>query len=179
MDPQKGIDIVLKGLRYCEDIPWQAIFLGTGDPVVEEMARELETQYPDRVRSVIAFDSELAHQLYAGADIFMMPSRYEPCGLSQMISMRYGCIPIARATGGLVNTIKHVSHEVDQGTGFLFERPYPSVFANTLKRAIRLYQQPTTWRKIQINGMKTDFSWEKSAKKYIDVYFELLASKMK
>ena len=178
MDPQKGIDIVLKGLKYCENLPWQAILLGTGDPNVEEMARSLEAQFPHRVRSVIAFDSDLAHQLYAGADIFMMPSRYEPCGLSQMIAMRYGCVPIARATGGLVDTILHISRKVDGGTGFLFDRPYPSVFAKVLTRAIRLYQETETWRKIQINGMLKDFSWEKSARKYIDVYSELLASKL-
>ncbi|MFW5714174.1 MAG: glycogen synthase [Brevefilum sp.] len=179
MDPQKGIDIVLKGLNYCEDLPWQAIILGTGDPIVEEMARSLESQYPNRARSVIAFDSDLAHQLYAGADIFSMPSRYEPCGLSQMIAMRYGCVPIARATGGLVDTIRHVSQKVDHGTGFLFDQPYPSIFANTLKRALRLYQKPETWRKIQLNGMQTDFSWENSARKYINVYLELLAGKMR
>jgi starch synthase len=179
MDPQKGIDIVLKGLSYCDDMPWQAIILGTGDPIVEEMARTLAEQFPDRVRSIIAFDSNLAHQLYAGADIFMMPSRYEPCGLSQMIAMRYGCVPIARATGGLVDTIKHISHKVDHGTGFLFDKPYPSVFANTLKRALRLYQKPGLWRQIQINGMQTDFSWEKSAQKYIEAYSELLVRKMK
>ena len=176
MDPQKGIDIVLKGLSYCEDLPWQAIILGTGDPIVEEMARSLEAQYPDRVRSIIAFDSDLAHQLYAGADMFLMPSRYEPCGLSQMIAMRYGCVPIARATGGLVDTIQHISHKVDHGTGFLFDRPFPSTFAMTLKRAIRLYQKPKIWRKIQLNGMQTNFSWENSAQKYIHVYLELLAS---
>ncbi len=175
MDPQKGIDIALNGLRHCAETPWQAIILGTGIPYVEEMARELEMEYPDRVRSVINFDSELAHQLYAGADIFMMPSRYEPCGLSQMIAMRYGCVPIARATGGLVDTIHHISRGIDGGTGFLFERPYPSVFAATLKRAIKYYQRPETWRRIQSNGMKTNFSWEQSARKYIAVYEDLMS----
>lgn len=174
MDPQKGIDIALKGIAYCEDLPWQAIILGTGDPTVEEMARELEAKYPKRVRSVIDYDNKLAHQLYAGADIFMMPSRYEPCGLSQMIAMRYGCVPIARATGGLVNTIHHVSRKVNGGTGFLFKPPFPSVFATTLNRAILLHQKPKIWQQIQLNGMKMDFSWENSARKYIEVYKELI-----
>jgi len=177
MDPQKGIDIALKGLKYLEDIPWQAIILGTGDPTIEKMARDLESAYPDRVRSVIAFDNKLAHQLYAGADIFMMPSRYEPCGLSQMIAMRYGCIPIARATGGLVNTIKHFSRRVNDGTGFLFTKPYPSIFAKTLKRAIGYFQQPKLWKQIQHNGMIIDFSWEKSARKYIEVYQDLISDR--
>ena len=176
MDPQKGIDIALRGLDYCADLPWQAIILGTGDPVVEDMARELELKYPQRVRSIIDFDSELAPQLYAGADIFMMPSRYEPCGLSQMIAMRYGCVPIARATGGLANTISHVSHSVNGGTGFLFKKPYPSVFAKVMKRAIRLFPKKEIWRQIQLNGMHIDFSWENSANKYIEVYKEMISS---
>jgi len=177
MDAQKGIDIALKGLKYLKDSPWQAIILGTGNPTIEQMAVDLENEFPKRVRSIIDFDGKLAHRLYAGADIFMMPSRYEPCGLSQMISMRYGCVPVARATGGLVDTITPVSHKVDGGTGFLFDKPYPSVFATTMKRAIRLYQKPTLWKKIQHNGMKIDFSWENSAQKYIDTYYSLVNNK--
>ena len=175
MDPQKGIDIALKGLRYCDDQPWQAVILGTGDPRVEAMARELTEEYPDRVRSVIGFDNQLAHRLYASADLFMMPSRYEPCGLSQMIAMRYGCVPIARATGGLVDTIEHISHSVNGGTGFLFEKPYPSSFARTLNRALRMFRDPEAWRRIQRNGMQKDYSWEKSALEYIAVYKDLMA----
>ena len=174
MDPQKGIDIALKGLTYCEDLPWQAIILGTGTPFVEDMARELQDKYPERVRSVIDFDNQLAHQLYAGADMFLMPSRYEPCGLSQMISMRYGCVPIARRTGGLADTIQPVSHRVNGGTGFLFLQPYPSVFGNTVKRALGYFQKPQLWHQIQVNGMQTDFSWENSARKYIEIYQNLL-----
>lgn len=174
MDPQKGIDIALKGLRQCAEQPWQAIILGTGIPAVEAMALELQKEFPDRVRCVIGFDSRLAHQLYAGADIFMMPSRYEPCGLSQMIAMRYGCVPVARATGGLVDTIQHVSRKVNGGTGFLFNKPYPSAFAQTLSRACRRFGETKKWHQIQINGMQTDFSWNRSAQKYINVYQALV-----
>jgi starch synthase len=175
MEPQKGIDIALKGLNYCLDEPWQAIILGTGNPVVEDMARDLEKDHPNRVRSVIDFDSKLAHQLYAGGDIFMMPSRYEPCGLSQMIAMRYGCIPVARATGGLVNTVVHVSHTIQGATGFLFQDPYPSVFARTLKRALKYYHQPEAWQQLQENGMAIDFSWDASARKYIAAFKSLIS----
>ena len=174
MDPQKGIDIALRGLQYCQNDDWQAIILGTGIPAVEEMASHLELAFPDRLRSVIAFDGKLAHQLYAGADIFMMPSRYEPCGLSQLISMRYGCVPIARATGGLADTIRYSPHNPQKSTGFLFKKPYPSAFAKTLKRMFKLYEQPEVWRQIQLNGMASDFSWEQSARKYVAVYEELL-----
>jgi starch synthase len=174
MDPQKGIDIALRGLAYCEDQSWQAIILGTGTPFVEDMARQLETKYPDRVRSVIDYDNALAHQLYAGADLFLMPSRYEPCGLSQMISMRYGCVPLARATGGLADTIQHISRTVNGGTGFLFSKPYPSVFAQALKRALRHFHKPDQWAEIQLNGMQIDFTWENSAQKYVDLYKDLI-----
>ena len=174
MDPQKGIDIALRGLQYCEDDDWQAIILGTGVPYVEEMARQLELAYPDRVRSVITFDSKLAHQLYAGADIFMMPSRYEPCGLSQLISMRYGCVPIARATGGLVDTIHYAPRKPQSSTGILFKKPYPSAFAHALKRMFKLYNKPELWRQMQANGMARDFSWEQSARKYVAVYEVLI-----
>jgi starch synthase len=174
MDPQKGIDIALKGLHHCADQPWQAIILGTGIPDVEAMALELQNEFPDRVRCVIDFDSRLAHQLYAGADIFMMPSRYEPCGLSQMIAMRYGCVPVARATGGLADTIQNIGRKVNGGTGFLFNKPYPSAFSRALSRAYRLFAEPDKWRQIQINGMQTDFSWNRSAQKYINVYKDLM-----
>jgi starch synthase len=123
---------------------------------------------------VITFDSKLAHQLYAGADIFMMPSRYEPCGLSQLISMRYGCVPIARATGGLVDTIDYVPRKPQESTGILFKKPYPSAFATALKRLFKLYTKPEIWRQMQANGMVRDFSWEQSARKYIAVYEALL-----
>lgn len=178
MDPQKGIDIALKGLAHSQDESWQAIILGTGTPAVENLAVELQNKFPERVRSIIGFDNKLAHQLYAGADIFMMPSRYEPCGLSQMISMRYGCVPLARATGGLVDTIKPVSRTVKQGTGFLFKKPYPYAFANKLKRAIRFFNKPSDWHRIQQNGMKIDFSWESSALKYIELYKSLISKKI-
>jgi starch synthase len=175
MDPQKGIDLALHGLRYCDDEPWQAILLGTGDPRTEDMARELAAEYPERIRAVLKFDNQLAHQLYAGADLFMMPSRYEPCGLSQMIAMRYGCVPVARATGGLVDTIKHISHSVNGGTGFLFDKSYPSAFARTLTRALRFFNNRKSWKRIQMNGMQKDFSWENSALKYISIYQDLMA----
>jgi len=175
MDPQKGIDIALRGLQYCQDENWQVIILGTGIPYVEEMALQLEADFPDRVRSVIKFDGKLAHKLYAGADIFMMPSRYEPCGLSQLISMRYGCVPIARATGGLADTIRYAPRKPKDSTGILFTKPYPSSFANALKRMCRFYRQSDSWTQIQINGMQSDFSWDQSARKYVAVYQELLA----
>lgn len=175
MDPQKGIDIALQGLQECEGLPWQAILLGSGDPLVENQARNLEKKYPQRVRTFIEFNTPLAHQLYAGGDILLMPSRFEPCGLTQMIAMRYGCIPLATSTGGLKNTIIPVQDDCESGTGFLFEPPDPSHFSATLNQAIKTYQNPDQWRRIQENAMQSDFSWGKSALEYIHEYKALLA----
>ena len=173
MDNQKGIDIALRGLHAITDENWQAIFLGTGNPDIEHMAIELSEQYPQRIKAVTKFDAILAHRLYAGADIFLMPSRYEPCGISQMISMLYGTIPVARATGGLADTIIHYRANADQATGFLFTRAYPSVFANALLRALKTYHNKAVWSKLQRNGMLKDFSWNQSAASYVDVYRQL------
>lgn len=174
MDPQKGLDIALQGLGQCQSQPWQIIILGTGDVIVEDLACEFERKFPDRVRAFIEFNNQLAHQLYAGADILLMPSRYEPCGLAQMIAMRYGCVPLAHSTGGLKDTIISVMEDANQGTGFLFEENTPSQFSSLLKEAIQCYQEPQKWHQIQRNGMQTDFSWRKSALKYIHEYQALV-----
>jgi starch synthase len=174
LDPQKGLDIALQGLEQCQSQPWQVIILGTGDSIVEDLACEFERKYPQRVRTFIEFNNQLAHQLYAGADILLMPSRYEPCGLAQMIAMRYGCVPIAHSTGGLLDTIISVVKDPNLGAGFLFEEDTPSQFSSSLKLAIKCYQEPQKWQQIQHNGMKTDFSWRKSALKYIHEYQALV-----
>jgi len=144
--------------------------------MVENLACEFEKKYPERVRTFIEFNTPLAHQLYAGADIFMMPSRYEPCGLSQMIAMHYGCVPVAHSTGGLKNTIVQVEDNINQGTGFLYEQSTPSHFSEALLKAIQHYQKTEQWRHIQCNGMQTDFSWKKSALQYIHEYQALIST---
>jgi starch synthase len=125
MDPQKGVDLSVEALKMLLPVtesvaPFQVVFLGTGDPLLEQAVRQLEQAFPDRVRSRITYSEKLSRQIYAGVDMLLMPSRYEPCGLSQMIAMRYGCVPIARATGGLSDTIKDPL-DTNQGTGFLFK----------------------------------------------------------
>jgi starch synthase len=171
MEQQKGIDMVLKALRKLEDFPWQAVILGTGDSKLEKAARLLAEDFPDRVCVKARYDARLARQIYAGADIFLMPSRYEPCGLSQMIAMRYGCVPIVRAVGGLHDTV------TEGETGFVFIKPYLRSFMATIKRALRTYQDKDAWRTIQENGMKQDFSWENSALKYFELYQRLIAAR--
>lgn len=176
MDPQKGVDIALDGLQLLADKNWQAIILGTGVPHLEESARLVELTMPQRVRAAIRFDSQLSHRIYAGADIFMMPSRYEPCGLAQMAAMRYGCIPVASATGGLVDTVFD-SPSQSTNTGFLFTPATPQAFAQALERALNVYQDREAWRELQRNGMARDYSWETSAREYLILYRKLMEEK--
>jgi starch synthase len=173
MDQQKGVDIAINGLLKMSKFQWQAIFLGSGDPILESACRSLEQEYPDRVRAVIQFDGNLSKRLYSAGDMILIPSRYEPCGLTQMIGMHYGCIPVARATGGLIDTITDTP-DYSKKTGYLFKEPTPDSFIGALKKAITDYHHETNWKMMQTNGMKLDFSWEKSAQKYLDLYMDLM-----
>lgn len=173
LDQQKGIDIAISGLRMSASLDWQVVLLGTGDPLLESACRSLEAEFPDRVRALIRFDSTVARRMYASGDILLMPSRYEPCGLAQMIGMRYGCVPLARATGGLRDTIRD-DPNLSGSTGFLFEEATPEDFSEALSRAIFLYPDRKTWRQIQRRGMKQDFSWKKSALEYARIYSQLM-----
>jgi starch synthase len=144
-------------------------------PELEETARELQDHYPDRVKAVLKFDAPLSHRIYAGADALLMPSRYEPCGLAQMIAMRYGCIPVARATGGLVDTIVDGKGS-SKRNGFLFKQATPQALLKTLHRVFALYENQSEWRAIQKQGMIQDFSWKRSALAYFKLYEMLVSS---
>ena len=174
LDYQKGVDLLIDALyKLSPHDSWQCIILGTGDPYLEMRARNLQADRPNHVRAVMEFDQILAHQIYAGADILIMPSRYEPCGISQMISQRYGTIPLARATGGLVDTIINSTSKL-AGTGYLFEELNPTVLASKMTRAISDYHNKAYWSEMQQNAMAQDFSWAISAGKYIRVYEDLV-----
>ena len=168
---QKGVDILLKYLPEMVDSDWNAIFLGCGDPTLEAGLKEFEAKHPDRIRAVLEFNNPLAHQLYAAGDILLMPSRYEPCGLSQMIAMRYGCIPVAREVGGLKDSIIPVNRS--GGTGYLFGSADEREFVPCLTKALKDYSDQGRWKKIIHRAMKEDFSWKTSANHYIDLYFQL------
>lgn len=169
IDAQKGVDILLDALRRIADLPWQFVILGRGDPSLEHDARRLEADFPSRIRAVIDFNAPLGHLVYAAADMFLMPSRYEPCGLAQMIAMHYGAVPLVRATGGLKDTV------TPGQTGFLFETATPVNLAETLRWALSMYSNAEEWLNLQRNGMTRDFSWTKSAQEYRAVYQSLLA----
>ncbi|MFZ5809045.1 MAG: glycogen synthase [Chloroflexota bacterium] len=169
MDYQKGIDVAFAALRQLNNLPWQMVILGTGNPVLEQTARQLQLEMPERVRALIRFDPHLSRKIYAAADILLIPSRYEPCGLAQMIAMRYGTLPLARATGGLKDTITD-NNDPATSSGFLFENPSPEELAHALQRALAVYRQPRLWRRLQRNAMQQDFSWQRSARQYLTCY---------
>ena len=171
MDQQKGVDITLGALRLISKLGWQAILLGSGNSEIEGSARRLESDFPHRVCAIIRYDGKLSRQIYGGADMLLMPSRYEPCGLAQLIAMRYGAVPVARATGGLRDTI------AEGVSGFLFTDGSPDVMAATLRRAIKTYKNKEIWQKIQRAGMSGDYSWEASARQYLNLYLTLVQRK--
>jgi starch synthase len=168
MDVQKGVDLALTALKSMKSLKWQAVILGTGDPKLEEAALTLQALYPERIKVQTRYDAGLARQIYAGADMLLMPSRYEPCGLSQMIAMRYGCVPIVRAAGGLNDTVEHGK------TGFVFQKIHHMSLMAAIKSAFKVYAQPEKWRAMQQAGMSQDFSWENSAKKYLELYQSII-----
>jgi starch synthase len=172
IDWQKGLDIAFEVLQELKDQSWQFILLGSGDAVLEGMAREMQSSFPERVRAVIRYDTVLSHLIYGSADIFLMPSRYEPCGLAQMISMRYGCVPVVSATGGLLDTVK------DETTGFLFERDNSASMLTALEKALDTFLLPEKWKRMQQNGMKEDFSWHSSALQYATIYRSLISGRI-
>jgi len=162
---QKGLDLVEDVMKDLVDMGAQFVILGSGGKKIEKIFIKAEKQYPKSIEAEMVFDANLAQTIYAGADMLLMPSRFEPCGLSQIIAMRFGTIPIVRSTGGLADTVK------DGHTGFVFHHYDKNAFLWSIRRAVDIYyNQKDYWRKMQINAMKKDFSWKSSAKKYIWLY---------
>ncbi len=165
---QKGLDLVLRAWPKMAQEKIQLIILGLGNPVYEQALQKLSRQYPDQLALKTSFDLRLAQHIYAGSDAFLMPSRFEPCGLGQMIAMRYGTIPLVRKTGGLKDSVKHGY------SGIVFNRYEPSALTTAVRQMTRLYQRPASWYTMVKRDMSLDFSWDQSAKKYIKLYQALL-----
>ena len=175
---QKGFDLLTAVFDklIAQDIGF--VILGVGDDKYHRVLTALADRYPEKVSVQLKFDESLAHKIEAGADIFVMPSRYEPCGLNQIYSLRYGTVPIVRATGGLYDTIKPFSPADDEeGVGFIFDKYEPDSFYRACIEALTLFNQPETWQQIMQNGMAKDFSWKFSARKYLELYEKALAEK--
>lgn len=175
---QKGFDMALPALRNALGArDMQLVVLGTGEPEIERAFWQLDQDFGDKARSFLQFDGALAQQIYAGCDIFLMPSHFEPCGMGQMMAMRYGALPLVRETGGLADTVVNYDNSAaDIGTGFVFQWQEAQAVEGTLNWALDVYEQrPEAWRRMQERGMKTDFSWNKSASEYIELYEQAIS----
>ncbi len=164
---QKGLDLLAEVIPAAIKLPMQFVLLGTGEEDIEDACAGLDATYPRAVAAAIRYDDALARRIYAGSDLFVMPSRYEPCGLGQMIAMAYGAIPIVHATGGLADTVRERGKPQ---TGFVFEKLTAQDLLAALKRAVAAYRVPTTWRDLRDNAMAQDFSWADSARRYEELY---------
>lgn len=171
---QKGFDLFFEVADRISELPVQLVVLGTGAPEYESFMRNWENRRHDKVRAIIKFSTEIASQVYAGADMFLMPSKSEPCGLSQMIAMRYGAVPIVHTVGGLVDTVVPYNRETKEGTGITFQSFNPYDMLDAIKRAIDLYYDKPNWSRLRENAMNVDFSWNEPAEKYIAMYKELV-----
>ena len=167
---QKGFDLIKKGVAELLSMDLQIILLGTGELKYHDLFETLEKEYPDKLKAYLAFDDSLAHQIEAGSDMFLMPSQYEPCGLNQLYSLKYGTVPIVRKTGGLADTVIDYDPIKLTGTGFVFEEYTVKAMLEAIERAVELFKKNRTWKKLVKEGMKQDFSWSASAKKYSELY---------
>ena len=172
---QKGVDLVEKIFDMLIQRDVQFVLLGTGESHYEDFFHRAAAQFPGKVGVRIGFDEALAHQIEAGADIFLMPSLFEPCGLNQMFSLKYGTIPIVRAVGGLKDTVEDYNAERSAGTGFVFEAHDAQELLQTIDRALNLFPDKKSWIALQRRAMSMDFSWDRSARAYSRIYHELLA----
>ncbi len=165
---QKGLDILTEAIPALARQGLGIVILGTGERAYEERLRELAAKYPKRLAVRIGFDNALAHRIEAGSDIFLMPSRYEPCGLNQIYSLRYGTVPVVRATGGLDDTV--TDYRGGTGVGFKFRKHSARALVNKVSEALRVFADRGAWAKLQKKGMALDYSWKASAHKYLDLY---------
>jgi starch synthase len=174
---QKGLDIILQSLSTIVDTPFQLVVLGTGQTHYEIQLSEWAQIYPDHIKVIIGYDERLAHRIEAASDAYLMPSTFEPCGLNQLYSLRYGTLPIATAVGGLADTVIDASTENIKNktaNGFVLEEQTAASLINAIQRAMALYEKPETWRQLQVNAMSGDFSWQSSAERYIALYQQVL-----
>jgi len=167
---QKGFDLIAGLVDHLPTLPATFVLLGTGDRRYEEMWTRLAARYPRQVGVRIGFDEGLAHRIEGGADLFLMPSRFEPCGLNQMYSSRYGTLPLVRTVGGLADTVENLDLRTGGGTGFTFDAYTPEALLGTLRWALDTYRNRSLWRRMQVAGMAKDFSWDASAREYVKVY---------
>jgi starch synthase len=174
---QKGLDILTEALPEIVDLGFRIVVLGNGDEKYHRALADAAARYPGQVRALLRYDDALAKKIYAGCDFFLMPSRYEPCGLGQMNALRYGTVPVVRKTGGLADTVADYDPKTGGGTGFVFEDYSAPALVDCLRRALEVYGDRKRWKRLVQNGMKQDLSWERSAKEYVKVYRKAMRKK--
>jgi starch synthase len=174
---QKGFDLIESAIHRMLALDLGLVVLGMGEGRYEDFLRQIQERYAGKMGVIIDFDNRLAHQIEAGSDIFLMPSRFEPCGLNQMYSLRYGTIPVVHATGGLDDTIESYDPAAECGNGFKFAAYDAEAMLATLQRALTLYRDRPAWEGLMRRGMQTDFSWTKSAQAYTELYAKVLAKR--
>ncbi len=171
---QKGFDLVAKVItQWADSADIQWVLLGTGEPHYHQLLTDLAQRHPEKVAVQLAFSDSLAHRIEAGADIFLMPSRFEPSGLNQLYSLKYGTVPVVHATGGLADTITNLTEQTlaaGRANGFSFDDYTVAALAATLERACQIFTQPSIWRQLVRTGMAQDWSWARSAAQYIRLY---------
>lgn len=176
---QKGFDLISQVADELMGLDIQTAILGTGDQKYHDLFTDLQKKYPRKLSVKLGFDDELAHLIEAGSDMFLMPSRYEPCGLNQMYSLKYGTIPIVRETGGLADTIENANPARGTGTGFVFRNYDSREMLNAIKFALEVYKDKNVWEVMMLRGMRQDFSWIASAAKYVELYKRAIEKKHK
>ncbi len=174
LDNQKGLDLIIEIFDQMMSLDLQFVLLGTGDVKYMQFFRQKQQEYPDKFKAYLDFDNQMAHLIEAGADIFLMPSRYEPSGLNQMYSLKYGTVPLVRKTGGLADSVDDFDPDKKTGTGLVFEKYAPDELLAKILRGVQLFARKKLWYKLMKAGMAQDFSWEKAAVRYLELYRRLV-----
>jgi starch synthase len=171
---QKGIDLITCVMEQILNMNLQFVLLGSGDADYQDFFEYYASAYPGKVAVKIGFDNALASKIYAGADMFLMPSQFEPCGISQMVSMRYGTLPIVRETGGLKDTVTPFNEYTGEGNGFSFANYNAHEMLSIIEYALKQYENKPVWKKLMQSAMKTQNDWKDSAKKYLELYEDII-----
>ncbi len=176
LSEQKGIDLIMQAKETLNAWKVSLLILGTGETQYESFFKNWSQESPDRIAATLNFDEPLGHRILAGSDMLIMPSRYEPCGLTQMYALKYGTVPIVHEIGGLKNSIQEFNIYTGKGTGFKFKAPTKNNFLKSLQKALSCFNQAKIWKNLMLNGMSKDYSWESSAKRYSSLYYKTLRS---
>jgi starch synthase len=177
---QKGIDILQGSIEWLMERDVQLVLLGTGEARYQNAFGDIGARYPEQIGLFLKYDYALAHKIFAGGDMIVMPSRYEPCGINQLYGLKYGSVPIARATGGLTDTVEEFDAKRGSGTGFKFIEPDSLALREAIARALWIFREsPDAWKQLMIRGMNMDFSWKRSATEYIRLYEKAIEDRKK